>query len=63
MINPKNFLHDEAEAVDLILPLVPGFMPTVKYKQFNLTQKMPQVPDTETRSVRLVRFSRARQVP
>ena len=53
-LNIKNALQGEAEAIDLILPHVPGFVPMVKYEHVDLTQKMSQVPGTLTRFLRLV---------
>jgi hypothetical protein len=59
---PKYSLKAEAEAIDLIVPLVSTLMSMVLCKRLHLVQKMSEFRGTETQFLRIIRSPRSRQV-
>ena len=62
MVITKDSLQAKAEAIDLIVPLVPVLMTMVHGKQLHFTQKLSQLSSTEARLLWLVRSLCACQV-
>jgi hypothetical protein len=61
MISEKP-LQAEAEAIDLLVPLISDLVSVVQHKRLDLTQKMVERLGTEKRNLWLVRTFRAGQV-
>jgi hypothetical protein len=59
---PKHILQPKAEAIDLIVPLVPNLVSMVKFKRFDLAQKVIERLWTKNRKFWLIRAPRTRQV-